>query len=143
MCAHEKKCAVSRSRKCILCTEKAAPPNGGEGRQHHQTGEGKTATPHQRKEETKQHTPNKEGEKLKKNEKNKKEEKGRKHKEKAKTQRENSEDEARTTPDCLEPLKKKKTTKPADKPKKGPVPKTGFNHPESFDLGAFFPHFFF
>ena len=48
----------------------------------------------------------------------------------------------RTVRECSEPLKNDKkspTTRPADKPKKGPVPITGFDPSKSFDSGRFCP----
>ena len=56
--------------------------------------------------------------------------------EKRKKGQKNSDDEARTPPKCLELHnndKKRPTTRPADKPKKGLVPKMWFDPSKSFD----------
>ena len=148
MCSREKVCCGTLQEVYSANGKKQLHPKGGEGTQHHAEGE-HHAKGEEERNTTKRRKPSsttqqRRGKVEKRNWKKSKTRKREKTQREGKKKRENSEDEARTTRECLEPLKNnKKTTKPADKPKKGSVPKTDFNHPESFDLGAFSPHFFF
>ena len=87
--------------------------------------------------------PNKEGKKLKKKWKKSKTRKRAKTQREGKKKRENSEDEARTTRECFEPLKNKKKNEARGQALKGtPVPKTGLTT-RNRSIWALFPHTFF